>query len=80
MNLRNDPLCASGKRGWATEAEAQRQLRGAQRNRSEDPDHGRKPGCVERDVKHCKACGWYHLTSSTGPGRRSTYANRGRRS
>lgn len=62
--LRDGPLCASGKRGWKTEAEARKHLTIAKEYRSKDPNRGRTPGRVESAVYQCPACSWWHMQSA----------------
>lgn len=68
--LRDGPMCSSGKRGWASEAEAARVLRAARTNRLDDPDHGRVRGSVEEACYECPVCHQWHLSSSSKPRRR----------
>lgn len=72
------PLCASGKRPYRTEELARKAMLGARVSRHRQ-HNGSMPGDVEEAVRPCKACSWWHVTSSTRPRRRAEIAARGRR-
>lgn len=68
------PLCSSGKRPFRTEAQARHSLVGARAVRSRDDVPARRPGVTEAKYYHCPACGWWHLSSTTGKVRRGRLA------
>lgn len=72
------PLCPTGKRPHRTEELALRAMRSARASRRRQ-HNGSKPGDVEEAVLECKACEWWHVTSSDRPRRRGELAARGRR-
>jgi hypothetical protein len=72
------PICATGKHPFRTEEEAATGARAARWAR-QNLKNGFRPGSVESGYHSCKVCGWFHITSSTGPKRRGDFANRGRR-
>ncbi len=73
------PICATGKRPFRTEEEAQKALGSAKHLRREDPGKCRVPGSVEQGCFECRVCHWWHLNSRPFHARRSTHAARGTR-
>lgn len=67
------PICPSGKRPMKTRDEALRQLKSARHLRLQDRSGVKRHGDVERGINHCRVCGWWHLTSSTGAGSRGSF-------
>jgi hypothetical protein len=72
------PICTSGKRPHRTEELARKAMTGARISRGRQ-HNGSMPGDVEEAVRECKACGWWHVTSSSRPRRRGEIVARGRR-
>lgn len=64
------PLCASGKRPFRTQDDAERGLASARHGRGK---HGGRTGQVEAGAYRCPCCTWWHLTSATRPRRRADF-------